>query len=105
MSEDNQQSTAKLIDGAEWADHDGYLLGDEAGLRNLIAACEGALQCGEHAADLGHFIGVKKLDREWFDQPKRPGSSVTQNVMLGIIVLAILGFAMVGLYSTVAGSM
>ena len=105
MSEANQQPAAKLIDGAEWADHDGYLLGDEAGLRNLIVACEGALQRGEHAADLGHYIGVKKLDREWFDQPKRSGSSVMQNVMLGMIVLTILGFAMVGLYSTVAGSM
>ena len=51
-----------LKDGADWAEHEDYLVGDEAGLRNLTQACEVAIEKGKcRREDLGDYVGVKCL--------------------------------------------
>lgn len=50
-------------DGSEWIDH-------EQGLINLVSACNTALEKGEYyGSDLGYYVGVKKLETNWFKDP------------------------------------
>ena len=36
----------KLMTGAGWPEHEGLIVGNEQGLRNLMAACQQALESG-----------------------------------------------------------
>lgn len=103
----NQESdkTARLMDGSDWAEHEDHIIGNEAGLKNLIAACEAALEHGAYDSQyLGDYVGVKKLDDTWFDKPTRSGSSFFQNAILGVIIIAVIVFALIGIYTTVGFS-
>lgn len=52
----------QLKDGSDWQQNDRCIVGDEAGLKNLIKACEKAIESGEYiGSDLGDYVGVKKL--------------------------------------------
>ncbi|MEN7341621.1 MAG: hypothetical protein AAAFM81_01715 [Pseudomonadota bacterium] len=96
---------AKLKDGSEWAEHEDHIIGNETGLRNLIAACEAALKDGAYDSQyLGDYVGVKKLDDAWFEKPSRSSTSFFQNALLGIMIVAVIVFALIGIYTTVGAS-
>lgn len=91
---------AKLIDGADWAEHEDCLIGNEAGLRNLKQACEIALEEGEYFGDnLGGYVGVKKLSTDWFEASADPKHSIVSNCILGLAVCVALLLMLSGGYS------
>ena len=56
-----EESKPQLTDGSEWMDHEDCIVGDERGLKNLIQACEAALEDGEYYGnDLGDYVGIKR---------------------------------------------
>ena len=91
---------ANLRDGSEWIDHEDCIVGDEPGLRNLIRACEVALSEGEYLGnDLGEWVGVKRLDSDWFQSPKDASSTRLANMAFAAVLIAFLVFAVIGLVS------
>ena len=91
-----------LRDGSEWIDHEDLILGDEKGLKSLISACETALKDGEYfGSDLGEWVGVRKMDSEWFKDPKDAPQTKFQNAALGVVLLALVGLIVVGLITTI----
>ena len=97
MSSGESRGTAHLREGAEWADHEDCIVGDEAGLRNLKRACEIALETGEYfGGDLGDWVGVKKLEAEWFQDPQDSTSTRVGSWVLGAILMAFLACALIG---------
>ena len=92
----------QLRHGSEWADHEDCLVGDEAGLRRLRQACEVALRDGEYFGDdLGEFVGVKKLDSTWFQNPQDSKSTRIGNVLVGTAMVAGAALAVLGLVSVI----
>ena len=90
-------NTAKLTDGSEWADHEDCIVGNEEGLRNLIKACEKAIEGGQYYGnELGDYVGVKRLDDAWFENPKDKPSTRLGNFMAGVIVIGLVGLLLVG---------
>lgn len=71
-----------LYDGVLWPPHEGYLIGNDRALRNLIRACERALEQGEcHDVNLCVYDGVKMRPPMWFedggDEPE-PARRITR---------------------------
>ncbi len=94
---------SRLTDGSEWIDHEDCIVGNEAGLRNLAAACEKAIEDGEYyGKDLGDYVGVKKLDTEWFERPEDAPTTRFANSILGVVLLLLFGLILVGIYATVS---
>ncbi len=59
------------------ASYEDFLVGDEVGLRNLISACEKALQDGEcFGGGLGEFNGIKLVDTSLFEADVIPPNTV-----------------------------
>jgi hypothetical protein len=88
----------QLKDGSEWIDHEDCLVGDEQGLKNLITACNTALEKGEYFGnDLGDYVGVKKLEPDWFIDPTESRQTRIANVGLAFFLLFILVFVVVGI--------
>lgn len=88
----------QLTDGSEWADHEDCIVGDEAGLRNLIQACEAAIEKGEYYGEgLGEYVGVKKLDTEWFKNPSDSPQTRYANYGLAIFLFIVGGLVLVGI--------
>lgn len=88
----------QLKDGSEWADHEDCVVGDEEGLRNLIVACEVALEKGEYyGSDLGDYVGVKNLQTEWFSNPMDSKSTRFANAAMGLVLVLFVGVFIVGL--------
>ena len=96
------KSRPQLRHGSEWADHEDCLVGDEAGLRRLREACEVALRDGKYFGDdLGEFVGVKKLDSAWFQNPPDSKSTRIGNVLVGTAMVAGAALAVLGLVSVI----
>lgn len=95
------ENSPKLKDGSEWTDHEDCIVGDEVGIKNLIKACETAMEEGEYyGSDLGDYVGVKKLETSWFKDPMDTPQTKFENAILGIVlviigVLTIIGFVTV----------
>jgi len=90
----------KLKDGSEWADHEDCIVGDETGLRNLMSACETALENGEYyGSDLGDYVGVKKLEPRWFEAPNDSPSTRLANTALTVVLIGFLVLTLIGGYS------
>ena len=89
----------QLKDGSEWADHEDCIVGDEQGLKNLISACNTALENGEHyESGLGDYVGVKKLETEWFQDPMDSKQTrLANNIGIPIILLIIVAFILIGI--------
>lgn len=88
----------QLKDGSEWIDHEDCLVGDEQGLKNLINACNTALEKGEYfGSDLDEYVGVKKLGTDWFKKPTESKQTRIANVGLAFVLLFILAFVVVGI--------
>lgn len=78
-----------LKDGSDWAEYEDHLVGDEAGLRNLIAASEAAIEDGEaRREDLGDYVGVSCLSLAFFEKPDEVGSSFETGILVVTVVLA-----------------
>ncbi len=93
-----RDSESKLRDGSEWVDHEDCIVGNEAGLRALIRACNAALESGEYYGnDLDDYVGVKQLPDIWFKSPLDSGSTRASNFILGVIILAVSGLSLTGL--------
>lgn len=88
----------QLKDGSEWIDHEDCIIGNEKGLRNLIIACEAAIENGEHYGEgLGDYVGVKKLDTRWFRDPLDSPQTRYANYGLAAFLVTIAGLVLVGL--------
>lgn len=88
----------QLKDGSEWIDHEDCIVGDEQGLRNLISACQAAIENGEHYGDgLGDYVGVKKLDACWFKDPSDSPRTRCANYGLAVFLVTIAGLLLIGL--------
>ena len=91
----------QLIEGSEWLEYKNYIVGDEAGIRNLKQACDYALQNGEFRGEgLGNYVGIKKLDSEWFEDPMdasqlRKASFRLTFYLILLSILALIGFGTV----------
>jgi hypothetical protein len=95
-----EPKSPQLKDGSEWVDHEDCIVGDEAGLRNLIAACEIAIAKSEYYGnDLGDYVGVKKLDTEWFVDPNDTPQTRIENGCLTIVLGALVGLIGIGIYA------
>jgi len=87
----------QLTDGTEWIEHEDCIIGDEEGLRNLISACEKAIEDGEsYSGGLGNYVGVKKLETSFFVEPEdspttKLGLAVVTVVFFGLIALVLVG--------------
>ncbi|GEM_PF-879652 len=84
----------KLMTGAGWPEHEGLIVGNEQGLRNLMAACQQALESGECiSSKLDDFSGVRRLPEGWFEESRQQASSVPTLVLLVfVIALVVIGF-------------
>lgn len=92
----------QLKDGAEWIDHEDCIIGDEAGLHNLIKACEVALEKGEYYGnDLGDYVGVKKLDTSWFEDPKDSPQTRYANAAIGLFIFAVVALLVIGFITVI----
>ena len=91
---------AQLKDGSEWIDHEDCIVGNEAGLRNLIKACEVAIEKGEfYGKGLGDYVGVKKKGNSWFKNPVDSLETRSGNIFLGIFILVIVSLTFIGAHS------
>jgi hypothetical protein len=87
----------RLCDGSNWADHEDCIVGNEAGLRRLVAACHQALDQGKYYGnDLGEYVGVKKLDSAWFKDPGKSRQTRFGSFLAVTFLLALLGLILVG---------
>ena len=92
----------QLKDGSEWANHEDCIVGDEEGLRNLITACETAIEKGEYyGSNLGDYVGVKNLQTSWFSNPMDSKSTRFANAALGAVLALLVGLVIVGLITVV----
>jgi len=92
----------ELRDGGEWSEHEDCIIGTECGLKNLISACEAAIEKGEYYSDdLGEYMGVKKIDASWFPNPEESKSSKFINLMLTLILISLVGLIFVGGYTVI----
>src|SRR5690606_12853118 len=95
------QQKSQLKDGSEWIDHEDCLIGNDVGLRNLIKACEIALEDGSYYGnDLGDYVAVKKLASNWFTEPMYSSQTRYQNYgivafFIAMIMLVFIGFGTV----------
>ncbi len=91
-----------LRHGSDWIEHEDLIVGDEKGLKNLIRACDVALRDGEYlGSDLGEWVGVRKMDSEWFKDPQDTPQTKFQNAVLAAVLVLLLGLIVVGLVATV----
>lgn len=89
-----KEALPQLKDGSDWEQHDKCIVGDEAGLVNLIKACEKAIESGEYiGSDLGDYIGVKKVATE--ELSKETESKATPLVLTGLFVLVAISVSLV----------
>ena len=97
-----EEKPPQLKDGSEWIDHEDCIIGDEAGLTNLIKACETAIEKGEfYGEGLGDYVGVKKLESDWFKNPADSPQTRYANVGLVIILILIGMFVLIGIGTVV----
>lgn len=95
-----EAKSPQLKDGSEWIDHEDCIIGDEAGLRNLITACEAAIANNEYyGSDLGDYVGVKKIETGWFIDPQDAPQTRFQNGVLGIATGALIALIGIGIYT------
>jgi len=88
----------QLKDGSEWIDHEDCIVGDEQGLKNLISACNTALEKGEYyGSDLGDYVGIKKLDAQWFKDPMDSKQTRFANAALAVGLVLITSLVLVGI--------
>ena len=94
--------TPQLRDGSDWADHEDCLVGNELGLKRLRDACDIALRDGAYfGSDLGDFVGVKRLESKWFENPKDSRPTRFANRMLAFVLIAVLVLAGIGVVTVV----
>jgi hypothetical protein len=92
----------KLKDGSEWADHEDCIVGNEQGLRNLINACNVAIEQGTfYGNDLGDYVGVKMLASNWFHRPVESKSTRIASIALGVTLVGVAAFTLIGLFVTI----
>jgi len=73
------------------------IVGDEQGLKNLISACNTALEKGEYyGSDLGDYVGIKKLEAGWFKDPMDSKQTRFANAGLAVFLVLVLGLVLVG---------
>lgn len=92
-----KSESPKLRDGAEWSDYLDHIVGNETGLKNLINACEKALEEGEYyGEDLDSYVGVRRFDDEWFENPRRSKADRIGNFLLPVILITFVLSAVIG---------
>lgn len=95
-----EPKSPQLKDGSEWIEHEDCIVGDEAGLRNLIAACEIAIAKSEYyGSNLGDYVGVKKLETNQLIDPNDTPQTRFQNVCLSIVLGALVALVGIGIYT------
>ena len=100
---DKENKFVHLKDGSEWAEHENFIVGDESGLRNLIKACEEALERGISLKnDLGDYIGVKKLEESWFKDPKDRGSFDFPSFIFSAVLVLLVILIIIGGYTAIS---
>jgi hypothetical protein len=84
------ETHVNLMDGGNWAEHEYCIVGSEAGLQNLIKACEIALENYEcFDIELGDYVGVKRFESSWFENPTDSNSFEAKFLGLGCVILSL----------------
>lgn len=92
-----ETKSPQLKDGSEWIDHEDCIVGDEQGLKNLISACNTALEKGEYyGSDLGDYVGVKKLGTSWFKNPMDSKQTRLANIGLAAFLILLAALLLIG---------
>jgi hypothetical protein len=96
-------TSPELRDGSEWMEHEDFLVANEAGLKRLREACDVALRDGCYSGgDLGRqWIGVKRLEPEWFDDPKEAPTSALADSIGPLILVSVFAIFAVGVVTIV----
>lgn len=87
----------QLKDGSDFQ-IDRHIVGDESGLRNLIYACEKAIEQGEYIGnELDDFSGVTKLETDFLKNNQEPkfttfAFSIFSVFVVFLLFLVVLGF-------------
>ncbi len=67
-----------------------------------MEACKKALEEGEYFGDdLGDYIGIKKLDPDWFKAPADSTGTKIGNVVLKIFLIGILALLIIGIITVI----
>ena len=83
--------------GSDWIEHEDCIVGNEQGLRNLIAACEEAIDTGEsYSNSLGGYVGVKKLDTSFFENQVDSPTTKIGLAALSLVVIAAIALSSIG---------
>ena len=93
-------ATSHLRHGSEWADHEDCIVGNEAGLKALRDACDVALREGNYFGnDLGEFVGVKRLESSWFQNPQDSKATRTANRLLAPALIVVFALLVIGSFT------
>ena len=93
-----QKDKVHLTDGSAWEEHEDCIVGDEAGLNNLINACQIAIEKEKYyGSDLGEYVGVKKLDSKVFYEPTNTGKTHILYYVYLFVLLVTIALVLIGI--------
>jgi len=93
-----QELDPQSKDGSDWQQHDRCIVGDEAGLKNLIKAYEKAIESGEYVGSgLGDYVGVKKLASQVLAEHQEHKATPFVLAILFVFFVSFCVLAVVGL--------
>ena len=90
-----------LSHGSEWPEHEDFLIGDQVGLQRLQQAINQALEQGESELDVGDFVGVRRVDAEFFERANQKLESSSEFGFWAFITV-IVGIFLVSLVSIIS---
>ena len=98
----NVESVSHLAHGSEWVDHEDCIIGNEAGLKALRDACDIALREGTcFRNDLGEFVGVKRLESSWFNNPQDSRPTRFMNRVFALFLVLVAALVLIGAFTVV----
>lgn len=91
-----KQETDYVCHGSDWPEHEDFLVGNRKGLEKLQSAISEALEKGESSIDAGEFVGVRRIDTDFFENQQN-NVSTTSSIVGWLVVIAIVAVFLVGI--------
>ena len=95
-------STPRLIYGPESLEFEHGIVGNEAGLRNLITAAQEAIDAGESHTDIGELAQLICKPDEFFADTTDKKSTNLGDTIAVLVLVSIFGLIGIGLYTVVS---